>query len=428
VNHKLPLAEAEALAPRLRLKEYLAAAGAPPVAAVNVTEPAFFREVDRLLGAEPLPRWKAYLRWHLVRARAPYLSSRFVREDFAFEQRTLLGVEALKPRWKRCVEWVDRDLGEALGQVFVERAFPPEVKEATLAMARRVEEAMGVRLRALDWLEPATKAAALEKLQALGNKVGYPDRWRDYGALEIVRGDLAGNVARAARFETARQLAKIGKPVDRGEWLMTPATVNAYYNPLMNDMNFPAAVLLPPLFDPRMDLAPGYGNTGATIGHELVHAFDDEGRQYDARGNLRDWWTEGDAGRFEERAACTVEQYARYPVVDEIRINSRLTLGEDLADLAGTTLAWEAWRAATRGETLEPRDGLTPEQRFFVGFAQWACANERPEALRVRAATNPHSPPRWRIDGVVANMPEFREAFGCKAGQALARERVCRVW
>jgi endothelin-converting enzyme/putative endopeptidase len=260
------------------------------------------------------------------------------------------------------------------------------------------------------------------------NKIGYPARWRDYGKLAMVRGDFAGDVARAVRFETARQLGKVGKPVDRDEWDMTPPTVNAYYNARMNDMNFPAGVLLPPLYDPRIDAAPGYGDTGGTIGHELTHGFDDEGRQYDGRGNLRDWWTPEDARAFEKQASCIVEQYAQYPIVDDVKINSRLTLGEDVADLGGLVLAYIAWEDATRGQQLEPRDGLTPPQRFFVGYAQWACENQRDEALRVRAVTNPHSPGVWRVNGLVANMPEFREAFGCKVGQPMARENACRVW
>jgi endothelin-converting enzyme/putative endopeptidase len=244
----------------------------------------------------------------------------------------------------------------------------------------------------------------------------------------VERGDFAGNVARATTFEARRQLAKIGKPVDRGEWGMTPPTVNAYYNPSMNDMNFPAGVLLPPLWDPKIDLAPGYGNTGATVGHELIHGFDDEGRQFDARGNLRDWWTEADGKEFEKRARCVVDQYAQYTVIDDVKINSKLTLGEDIADLAGILLAWDAWKVATAGQKLEPKDGLTPEQRFFVGNAQWACANMRPEDLRVRAVTDPHSPPVWRVNGLMPNVPEFARAFSCKAGQPMVRENICRIW
>jgi endothelin-converting enzyme/putative endopeptidase len=297
-------------------------------------------------------------------------------------------------------------------------------------MVHRIEKAMEARVRGLEWMSAPTKEQALAKLRGVRNKIGYPDRWRDYSALQARPGDFLGNVERATAFEARRQLAKIGKPIDRGEWGMTPPTVNAYYNPSMNDINFPAGVLLPPLFDPRIDDAPNYGNTGGTIGHELIHGFDDSGRQFDAAGNLTDWWTEDDAREFEKRTACIADQYAQYTVVDDIKINSKLSLGEDVADLGGLILAWEAWRDAVAGKKLEPRDGLTPEQRFFVGFAQWVCNDQRDEDKRVNALTDPHSPGIYRINGVVVNMPEFAEAFGCKAGAPLVRpaEKVCKVW
>jgi len=421
-------AELARLTPSFRWPDYFAASGVPRVAWLNVEEPGFFRELSRLLSAEGLPAWKAYLRWHLVDARAATLSRAFVEADFAFREGLLKGTQALPPRWKRCVALVDRDLGEALGKVFVARAFPPEAKRAAEAMVGHVVEAMRQRLLALDWMGPETKQAALQKLASLRHKIGHPARWRDYGRLQVTRGDLSGNVERALRFEAARQLRKIGRPLDRSEWTMTAPTVNAYYDASMNEMNFPAGVLLPPLFDLRIDLAPGYGNDGSTVGHELVHGFDDEGRRFDARGNLRDWWTAADAAAFEERARCVADQYAAYPVIDDIRINSKLTLGEDLADLAGTTLAWDAWKRATRGQELPVRDGLTPEQRFFVGFAQWACGTTRPETLRLRALTDVHSPLRWRVNGVVANLPEFARAFSCAAGKPMVREKPCRVW
>jgi putative endopeptidase len=408
--------------------DYLAASGAPASPWVNVAEPAFLAELDRQVGKEPLEAWKTYLRWHRVRSAAPVLSTPFQRSSFGFYAATLRGARELAPRWKRCVRWTDSELGEALGQVFVSRVFPPSVKADADAMVKLVQAAMTRRIDALDWMAPETRKAAHQKLGAMRNKIGYPESWRDYSAVVVDRGDFAGNVARASAFETRRQLAKIGKPVDRAEWGMTPPTVNAYYNSSMNDMNFPAGVLLPPLWDPRMDLAPGYGNTGGTVGHELIHGFDDEGRQFDATGNLRDWWTEADGKEFEKRAACVSDQYAQYVVVDDIRINSKLTLGEDIADLAGVLLAWDAWKMATAGRKLEPRDGLTPEQRFFVGFAQWVCANERPEEVRVRAATDPHSPPAWRVNGVVPNVPEFAKAFACKAGQPMVKENACRIW
>ncbi|MGZ6143607.1 MAG: M13-type metalloendopeptidase [Myxococcales bacterium] len=260
------------------------------------------------------------------------------------------------------------------------------------------------------------------------NKIGYPDKWRDYSSVDVQRADFFGNVERATAFESRRELGKIGKPVDRTEWGMTPPTVNAYYNPQMNDVNFPAGVLQPPLYDPREDDAPNYGNTGSTIGHELTHGFDDEGRQFDAEGNLKNWWTPDDAKAFEERVQCVRDQFAQYVIVDDIKINSKLTSGEDVADLGGTLLAYIAWKRATEGQKLQPADGLTPDQRFFVGFAQWACENERPENLRVSAITNPHSPGKYRINGIVADLPQFAHTFSCKAGAPMAREKPCRVW
>jgi len=426
--HRTTAAALQALTPSFAWPDYFAARGLPRVAWLNVDEPAFFRALEELLRGQGLAAWKAYLRWHLLDARAPALSRAFVEQDFAFREGALKGTKALAPRWKRCVALVDRDLGEALGKVFVARAFPAEAKQEAEEMVGHVVEAMRERLAALDWMGAETRRAALSKLATLRHKIGYPSRPRDYGRLQVARGDFAGNVERALRFEAARQLRKIGRPVDRGEWGMTAPTVNAYYDASMNDMNFPAGVLLPPLWDLRLDRAPGYGNSGSTVGHELVHAFDDEGRRFDARGNLRDWWTAADAAQFEERARCVADQYAEYPVIDELRINSRMTLGEDLADLAGTTLAWDAWLRATRGQALERRDGLTPEQRFFVGFAQWACGNTRPEAQRLRVLTDVHSPLRWRVNGVVANLPEFARAFSCAAGAPMVREKPCRVW
>jgi putative endopeptidase len=428
VYHRMVPSQLQALAPALAWRELLAASRAPRLDVLNVSEPAFFVEAQTRLEEEPLDTWKTYLRFHLADARAPYLSRPLQAAHFAFHSAFLRGVKEERARWKKCVAWVDRDLGEALGQVFVAKAFPREVKGEVTLMTERIQRAMERRIRELPWMTDATKRAALEKLAAMRNKIGYPARWRDYGKLAVVRGDFAGNVDRGLRFETARQLAKIGRPVDRDEWGMTAPTVNAYYNAQMNDMNFPAGVLLPPLYDPRLDAAPGYGNTGGTIGHELTHGFDDEGRQFDAKGNLRDWWTPADARAFEKQASCVVAQYAEYPVVDDLKVNSRLTLGEDVADLGGTVLAYLAWKEATSSEHLAPRDGLTPEQRFFVGYAQWACENERDESKRVNAVTNPHSPGLWRVNGVVANMPEFREAFRCKAGQPMAREAPCRVW
>jgi endothelin-converting enzyme/putative endopeptidase len=426
--HKLPRAEFVNLTPHFGWAAYWNAIGLPVPARVNVTEPEFYKEVERQLAARPIGDWKTYLRWHLAHAKAPFLSSPFVQANFDFYSKYLRGVTEMQPRWKRCVRYVDEDLGEALGQVFVEKTFTADTKARTLAMVKQVEQAMETDLNQLAWMSADTKKQALAKLHTLVNKIGYPDKWRDYSAVNVVRGDFLGNVDRAAAFESKRQLNKIGKPVDRTEWQMTPPTVNAYYDPQMNDINFAAGVLQPPLYDPKMDDAPNYGNTGATIGHELTHGFDDEGRQFDAKGNLRDWWTKQDAGEFNKRTACVVDQYAQYTVVDDIKINSKLTLGEDVADLGGTMLAYMAWKEATKGQQLEPIDGFTPDQRYFIGMAQWACGDERPENKRLNAITNPHSPDKDRINGVVSDMPEFSKAFSCKASQPMARVNACRVW
>src|ERR1700684_953829 len=297
-------------------------------------------------------------------------------------------------------------------------------------MVKEIEAAMEQDITSLPWMSAATKQQALIKLHGMANKIGYPDKWRDYSALTIVRGDELGNVERARKFEFARQLAKIGKPVDHGEWGMTPPTVNAYYSAQMNDINFPAGVLQPPLYDPKMDDAPNYGDTGGTIGHELTHGFDEEGSQFDAKGNLKNWWTKEDREKFDARTKCVADQYSSYVMVDDIHINGELTLGENVADLGGEILAFMAWKDATKDKNLLPIDGLTPEQRFFVGFAQWDCANMRDEDLRVRAITDPHSPAKYRINGVVVNMPEFGHAFSCKAGQPMVSppDKVCKVW
>ncbi|MEP6536696.1 MAG: M13 family metallopeptidase [Bryobacteraceae bacterium] len=426
--HKFTRAQLTALTPSFRWAGYLSAVGLPALAEFNVTEPAFFKQLDGQLKTRSISDWKVYLRWHLAHEKAPYLSSPFVQENFEFYSKHLRGIEQLRPRWKRCVQYVDRDLGEALGQVFVKQTFGPDVKARAVAMTREIQKAMEADVKQLSWMGDETKKQALLKLHGMVDKIGYPNQWRDYSSLQIDAAEFAEDVGRAAAFESRRQLAKIGKPVNRGEWQMTPPTVNAYYDPQMNDINFPAGVLQPPLFDARMDDAPNYGDTGATIGHELTHGFDDEGRQFDAKGNLRDWWTKKDAAEFTKRATCISDQYSQYTIIDDIKINGKLTLGEDVADLGGTILAYMAWKNATANQRLRPVDGLTPDQRFFVGMAQWACGSERPEQKRANAITNPHSPNEYRINGVVSNMPEFAAAFSCKVGQPMVRERVCRVW
>jgi endothelin-converting enzyme/putative endopeptidase len=416
------------VAPAFDWAAYLRTRGVPPGTPVNVAEPRFVAQLGRLLRERPVGHWRAYLRWHAINSRAPYLGAPFARASFDFYGQRLRGVEAMPPRWKQCVRWADRDLGEALGRVFVERTFAPGTRERAEAMGAAIVEAMRVRLRALDWMAPATRRAALAKLDRLVPKIGHPEHWRDYAGLAVRRDDFLGNVERSRAFEARRQMARIGRPLDRAEWGMTAPTVNAYYDAQLNSINFPAGILQPPLFDPRLDDAPNYGNTGSTIGHELTHAFDDEGRRFDAEGNLRDWWTARDASRFAQRAQCLVRQYGEYTAVDEVKVNGRLTLGENVADLGGATLAWLAWQTVGGDAGGEPRDGFSPEQRFFIGMAQWACSNERPEALRLQALTDVHAPSRWRINGVVANLPAFARAFSCRVGQPMVRDKPCRVW
>ena len=430
VYHRKSAAEIAELAPVFDWQALFTQAGLDPEPWLNLTQPDFVSAMQTIIQNESLDNLKTYLRWGLVNTRAQLLSKPFRDTDFAFYGTHLRGIREQRPRWRICVNQVDAQLGEALGREFVERVFPPQVREQALRLSMQIQQAMADRIDQLAWMSPQTRAQAHDKLRKMRNKIGYPDTWRDYSSIRISRDDYFGNVTRATGFDLKRQLGRIGKPVDRDEWFLTPATVNAGYNPSMNDLSFPAAVLMPPLYDPKLDDAPNYGDTGGTIGHELVHGFDDEGRQFDGDGNLRDWWTADDAAAFEQRAQCIRDQYAGYRVIDDIFINSQLTAGEDIADLGGLILAWEAWKKETADKALAPADGLAPEQRFFVGFAQWACAAERPEALRLHAATDPHSPLKYRVNGVVTNMPEFARAFNCKAGAALvkAEQDICRSW
>ena len=428
LDHKMTSAELEKIAPSFQWQVYFTKAGMPSLSSLNVSSPGFFKTMSETLDKESLQDWKIYLRWHLLHSDASHLSAPFLNENFAFYGKTLRGQEVLQARWKRCTEAVDGYLGEALGQAYVKKYFSPEAKERAQKIVKEIQVAMEQDINGLPWMSAATKQQALAKLHGMANKIGYPDKWRDYSKLEIIRGDELGNVARSRKFEFDRQLAKIGKPVDRGEWGMTPPTVNAYYDPQMNDINFPAGVLQPPAFDPKSDAAPNYGDTGGTVGHELTHGFDDEGRQFDAQGNLRDWWTEQDGKEFVKRASCISDQYSTYTIVDDIKINGKLTLGEDVADLGGLLLAYMAWKADTTGQTLEPIEGLTPDQRFFVGYGQSWCGQSRDETKRLRATVDPHSPEKYRTNGVVSNMPQFQEAFHCKAGSPMVNQNQCRVW
>lgn len=426
--HKMSTAELQKLVPQFEWSAYFAKTGAGSLSSLNVVSPEYFRVLNDEIASESLADWKIYLRWHATHQAAHDLSSPFVKENFSFYGKALRGSQELPPRWKRCTNDVDGDLGEALGQAYVNRYFSPQAKQDALKMVKGIEAAMQAEIQTLPWMQDETKQQALTKLHAIANKIGYPDKWRDYGTLQIVRGDHIGNSQRASWFEFHRWLAKIGQPVDRNEWDMTPPTINADYDPQKNDINFPAGILQPPLFSPLSDAAANYGDTGGTMGHELTHAFDDEGSQFDAQGNLRNWWTDADRKEFEKRAQCVVDQYSAYTIIDDIKINGKLTNGEDLADLGGTLLAFLAWKKDTEGQKLQSLDGLTPEQRFFVSYGQSWCTNERDENKRLRATVDPHSPDKYRANGVVSNMPEFREAFHCHAGQPMVRENSCKVW
>jgi endothelin-converting enzyme/putative endopeptidase len=426
--HKMTAAELQALTPRFNWTNYFRAAGAPAFSAVNVTEPDFFKAVDALIAATPIADVKTYLRWHVVHASATMLSSPFVNENFKFYSTTLQGITELRIRWKRCVQYTDADLGEALGQAFVKEAFPPQAKADMLKMVRDLESALERDITTVPWMTEPTKRRALAKLHAITHKIGYPERWRDYGALPIARGDAFGNSQRANAFEFRRQMTKIDKPLDKSEWSMTPPTVNAYYDWFQNNINFPAGILQPPFYSSTADASVNFGGAGAVIGHELTHGFDDQGRQFDAEGNLKDWWTPEDAKAFEERAACFVNEYAAFSPLADVKLNGKLTLGENTADNGGLRIALMAYLASDAAKQTSALDGFTPEQRVFIGWGQIWCENRRPEYERLQAQTNPHSPGRFRVNGVVSNMPEFQKAFSCKPDAPMVRANACRVW
>jgi endothelin-converting enzyme/putative endopeptidase len=434
--HKMNLAKFDNSTPSFSFDRFLRAAHTPPVESLNVTAPAYFAGLNNLLASNSLDTWKTYLRWALIHhLPTTALPQALDRESFDFYGRVLDGQPEQKVRWKRCVTATDDALGEALGQVYVEQRFSPKDKQRTLELTHDVEAAMGRDIEQLTWMSATTKARAEEKLHAVVNKIGYPDKWRDYSTLTVTRDDALGNALQAAAFEERREIAKIGKPVDRGEWGMSPPTVNAYYNPQMNDINFPAGILQPPFFDPSQDDAANYGAVGSIIGHELTHGFDDEGRQFDGKGNLEDWWTSADAKQFTERAACVVKEYDGFIGVDDLHVNGKLTLGENIADLGGLKLVFLAYleRAQKSGVDLTQKGsaeygGLTPEQQFFVAHGQNWCQNNRPENLRLRMQTDGHSPEEFRANGVVLNLSEFRRVFACKLGQPMAPANRCTIW
>ena len=428
VYHKMANAELQALSPQFQWARYFTGIGSPPIYAINVAEPDFVKAFGQILAGTPLPAIKAYLRWQFAHASAAVLSKAFVDENFAFYGTALTGAKELRPRWKRCVQYTDNDLGESLGQAFIKEAFGPQAKADTLKMVHELEAALETDINGLGWMTPATKKEALVKLHAIADKIGYPDHWRDYSALNIARGDALGNSQRSNAFEFHRQMNKIGKPVDKTLWEMTPPTVNAYYNPLENNINFPAGILQPPFYSAKADASINFGGSGAVIGHELTHGFDDQGRQFDARGNLKDWWTAADAKSFEERAQCFVDEYSGFTAIDDVKLNGKLTLGENTADNGGLRISLMAYLTRTAGQPPQTLDGFTPEQRVFLGWGQVWCENVRPERARMLAQINPHSPGHDRVNGVVSNMPEFQKAFQCKADAPMVRKTQCRVW
>ena len=432
LNHPTDVAGFQKELTHFSLADYAAAAHAPAVGKVNDSEPKFYAEFNSLVADTPIAQIRAYLRWHLLHAYAgTSLPESFDRENWNFYSHILNGAEKQQERWKRCTTRVDQELGEALGQVYVAKYFPPAEKQRTLEMTLAIEQAMDKDVDSLGWMSAATKVKAKEKLHAVMNKIGYPDKWRDYSTLGIVRGDALGNQMRAQQFEHARDLAKIGKPVDKGEWQMTPPTVNAYYDPQMNNVNFPAGYLQPPFFSGKEDDAANYGDMGSTIGHELTHGFDDEGRQFDKDGNLKNWWTADDERQFTDRAQCMVKQYDAIEAVHGVHLNGKLTLGENLADLGGLWLAWLAWLDKADAAHLDmaaKTDGYTPDQHFWIAYAQQWCTQTRPEQLRTQAQADPHAPDEYRTNTVLQDLPEFAKSFSCKKTAAMVIPNPCRVW
>ena len=425
--HPTTVAALEESTPAIPWPRYFAALGAADPGPLNVGQPEFFKEWNAALSEMPLAQWKTYLRFHVLRTYAPTLSKSFVDADFDYN-RAFTGQKQMLPRWKRALRETDRAMGEAMGQLYVEKAFPPHAKQRAQTLVQNLKGALHDRILALDWMGDDTKAQAVRKLDAIRIKVGYPDKWRDYSALKVENDSYAQNVMRANEFEFQRRLDKLGKPVDHDEWGMTPPTVNAYYNPSLNEIVFPAGILQPPFFDPKADDASNYGGIGVVIGHEMTHGFDDQGRQFDAEGNLKDWWTSGDAQRFATRANALADQYSGYVAVDDLHVNGKLTLGENIADLGGLTIAYIALEKTLEGK---PRaaliDGYTPEQRFFLSFAQIWRSKITPERTRLLTQTDPHSPGRWRVNGTLANAPGFNEAFGSGSG-ATASTTPIRIW
>ena len=431
VYHKMPVAKLHEIAPNVSWDSFFKEVGAPAVNEINVGQPDFFSAVNAALTSISLADWKTYMRWHLVHSVAPALPAKFVEENFSFYGQTLEGQKEMLPRWRRCVEATDRQLGEALGQVYVQRAFPPEAKARALAMVKNLMAALRDDLSTLDWMGAATREQALKKLTAIQLKIGYPDKWRDYSGFRVDRGPYVENARRGNDFENAYDVGKIGKPMDRGEWNMTPPTVNAYYNPLRNEIVFPAGILQAPFYDPNRDDAINYGAIGAVIGHELTHGFDDQGAKFDAQGNLKNWWTDEDLKNFQARGDCIVKQFDSFVVEPGLNENGKLVEGESIADLGGLTISYNALQKTLEGKPVPAAiDGFTPEQRFFLGWAQVWEGSTRPERMRVIVNTDPHPVDWFRVNGPMSNIPAFAKAFGCSANSVMVRPEAqrCRIW
>ncbi len=430
VYHRMTLDQFSSQAPGFDWGAYLAATGAPESPWLNVVSTGFASGFATLASTRPLDDWKTYLRWHAVAAASPWLSQEFVDEAFDFGGRTLTGAKQLKPRWKRCVELADGLIGHDLGRRYVEQNFGAEGKARTTQLIDALDASLRQDLKSVSWMSKRTRAKALEKLAAMTRKIGGPDKWRDYEGVVISSSDLIGSIHSAQAYEVRRRLNKIGKPVDRSEWDMTPPTVNAYYDPQLNDINFPAGILQPPFFDRAGDQAFNLGAIGVVIGHEMTHGFDDQGRKFDAQGNLSDWWTPEDAKKFEEKSQCLVDQYGSYEAVPGVKLNGKLTLGENTADNGGVRLATMSLSALEKSKAVAPGlvDGFTPEQRLYLGFAQVWCSNQTEESARLLAQVDPHSAPHWRVIGPLSNTPEFAKAFSCKPGDAMVPAKTCRVW
>ena len=428
--HKMSRPELRTLTPDWSWETYFQEIGYTNIKSVDVSAPKFFETMDKELKDDPIEDWKIYLRWHLVNAAAPWLSQPFVDEDFNFKGGVLQGTKELLPRWKRCVSATDHRLGEALGQIYVEKYFPPRAKARAQDIVNHLVVALHDDLQTLAWMGPATRQQALEKLSTFARKIGYPDKWRDYSSYQVDRISYASNQMRGAEFAFKRDLNKIGKPVDRNEWDMSPPTVNAYYNAEMNEIVFPAGILQPPFFDPDADDASNYGGMGAVIGHEMTHGFDDQGRKFDAQGNLRDWWTPDDEKNFNERAQCVKKQFESYKVLDDLHENGDLVLGESIADLGGLNIAYRALQKELAGKRRPLIGGFTPDQRFFLAYTQIWAANDRPEFERLMVNTNPHPLARLRAIAAPSNMEAFSRAFGCKQGGAMVRAAGirCQIW